>query len=78
MVQWNDSFSSMDVGMIDQTMLKPLISLCGLFYLCAIKLTLFILESLLEQQIGIRVEDEDFQKNQREQNTQDDEKKNFN
>ena len=69
MVQWNDSFSSMDVGMIDQTMLKPLISLCGLFYLCAIKLTLFILKSLLEQQIGIRVEDEDFWKNQREQNT---------
>ena len=55
MVQWNDSFSSMDVGMIDQTMLKPLISLCGLFYLCAINLTLFILKSLLEQQIGIRV-----------------------
>ena len=61
--------------MIDQTMLKPLISLCGLFYLCIIKLTLFILKFLLEQKIGIKVEDEDFWKNQREQNTQDDEKR---
>ena len=63
----------MDVNITDQTTLKPYISLCGLFYLCIFKLTLFLLKFSLTQQIGIVAWVED----QKERNTQNDKKMNF-
>ena len=46
-VRWNDSLSFVDINMIGQTMLKPHIPLCELFYLCIFKLALFALKLLL-------------------------------
>ena len=50
MVQWNDFLSSMDVGMVDRTMLKPRVPLYGLFYLYVLELMLLTSTLPLAQQ----------------------------
>ena len=77
MIQWNDFLSSVDVDMVDQTTLKSHISLNELFYLYVIELILLGLKLPLAQQIGIKAQGEDLWKGQREQNTEEDDKRNF-
>ena len=77
MIQWNDFLSSVDVDMVDQTTLKSHISLNELFYLYVIELILLGLKLPLAQQIGIKAQVEDLWQGQREQNTEEDDKRNF-
>lgn len=55
MIQWNDYFSSVDVSMVCRIILKSCVLLCGLFYLCVIKLKLFTIKLSLPQYISYNI-----------------------
>ena len=50
-IQWKDYLISINVGMVGRTTLKPYASLCKLFYLFVLELTLSISKLSLAEQL---------------------------